>query len=170
MIAPPGPAHTVDFEFHLIEWRIMAKNFPWRRLAHLAAPYRGQVIVVALLAALATAAELVEPLIYRIAISDVSGVFVQRAANQARGDSLQPGSPLTTVPKERPTSCSEVLDKTSGVRSSRVICIFDHLVVLIDQTVDSEDKLIAISREPPAVSSWCGDCYSTKRLLNGSAT
>lgn len=69
----------------------MKKNL-WR-LAHLAAPYRGQFVVVALLAALATAAELVEPLIYRSAINDVSGVFVQRAADQSRGASLQPNSP-----------------------------------------------------------------------------
>lgn len=29
----------------------LAKNLPWRRLTHLAAPYRGQFVVVALLAA-----------------------------------------------------------------------------------------------------------------------
>jgi hypothetical protein len=43
------------------------------------------------------------------------------------------------------------------------------LVVLTDQTVDSDDKLIAIPWGPPAANSWCGDRYSTERLLNGSA-
>lgn len=69
----------------------MAKNL-WR-LVSLAAPYRRQFVLIGLLAALATAAELVEPLIYRTAINDVSGVFVQRAADQARGASLHPSSP-----------------------------------------------------------------------------
>ncbi len=70
---------------------VLAQNL-WR-LAHLAAPYRAQFAAVALLAALATAAELVEPLIYRVAINDVSGVFVQRAANQAPGSSPQLSNP-----------------------------------------------------------------------------
>lgn len=78
----------------------LAKNL-WR-LAHLAAPYRGRFVVVALLAALATAAELVEPLIYRSAINDVSGVFVQRAADQSRGASLQPGNPPHHSPQGTP--------------------------------------------------------------------
>ncbi len=60
-------------------------NFPtadstWRTLVRLAQPYRRQFLVVVLLALLGTAAELVEPLIYRTAVNDVAGVFVQRAS------------------------------------------------------------------------------------------
>lgn len=54
----------------------------WRVLLCLARPYWRQFILVALLALLGTMAELVEPLIYRVAINDVAGVFVQRATEQ----------------------------------------------------------------------------------------
>src|SRR5438093_348425 len=60
-----------------------AKHSSWHLLWRLAAPYRGRFVVIALLAALATGAELGEPLIYRIAVNDVSGVLVRRAAEQA---------------------------------------------------------------------------------------
>src|SRR6266478_2646828 len=46
----------------------------------------------------------------------------------------------------------------------------DPLVMLADQTIDSNDKLIAIHWGPPWAKSWCGNRYSTERLLNGSAT
>ena len=49
------------------------------------------------------------------------------------------------------------------------IGMFDHLRVLTDQTVHSNDKLIPIHWGPPAGKSWCGNRYSTDRLLNGSA-
>ena len=51
----------------------------WHELLRLGAPYRRRFVLIGLLAVLATAAELVEPLIYRTAINDVSGVFVHRA-------------------------------------------------------------------------------------------
>lgn len=54
----------------------------WRVFLRLARPYQGRFLLVALLAFLGTAAELAEPLIYRIAVNDVAGVFVQRAAEQ----------------------------------------------------------------------------------------
>src|SRR5262249_26793587 len=67
-------------------------NFPtgsntWRTLFHLAAPYRRQFVIVTLLALLGTTAELVEPLIYRTAVNDVAGVFVQRASEHSRLES-----------------------------------------------------------------------------------
>jgi ABC-type multidrug transport system fused ATPase/permease subunit len=42
--------------------------------------------VVAALALLGTAAELIEPLIYRVAVNDVAGVFVQRATQQPEAE------------------------------------------------------------------------------------
>jgi len=58
----------------------------WRALVQLAIPYRRTFVAIGLLAALGTIAELVEPLIYRIAINDVTGVFVQRATEQTRSE------------------------------------------------------------------------------------
>lgn len=69
----------------------MAKKL-WR-LAQLAAPYRKKFLLIGLLAALATAAELVEPLIYRAAINDVSGVFVHRATEEQHRSQLNENSP-----------------------------------------------------------------------------
>jgi ABC-type multidrug transport system fused ATPase/permease subunit len=67
-------------------------NFPtgsgtWCTLFHLAMPYRRQFVVVTLLALVGTTAELVEPLIYRTAVNDVAGVFVQRASEHSRTES-----------------------------------------------------------------------------------
>jgi ABC-type multidrug transport system fused ATPase/permease subunit len=62
----------------------------WRMLLRLARPYRGQFVVVVLLAFLGTAAELAEPLIYRTAVNDVAGVFVQRASEQPKESSSSP--------------------------------------------------------------------------------
>lgn len=69
----------------------MAKKL-WR-FAQLAAPYRKKFLLIGLLAALATAAELVEPLIYRAAINDVSGVFVHRATEEQHRNQLNENSP-----------------------------------------------------------------------------
>jgi len=44
--------------------------------------------------------------------------------------------------------------------------VLEHLIMLTNQTVDSNDKLIAIHWGPPAGNSWCGNPYSTARLLN----
>src|SRR5262245_33106492 len=59
---------------------LLMKSGPWHTLVRLALPYWRQFIIVALLALLGTAAELVEPLIYRVAINDIAGVFVRRAS------------------------------------------------------------------------------------------
>ncbi|HVN42053.1 MAG TPA: ABC transporter ATP-binding protein, partial [Steroidobacteraceae bacterium] len=48
----------------------------FRAIVRLAAPYRRQFALVAALALLATATDLVEPLIYREAVNDIAGLFV----------------------------------------------------------------------------------------------
>ncbi|MBK9089662.1 MAG: ABC transporter ATP-binding protein [Holophagales bacterium] len=58
----------------------------WRFLVSLARPYRGRFLVIALLALLGTAADLVEPLIYRAAVNDVAGLFVGQAPETADGE------------------------------------------------------------------------------------
>ena len=55
---------------------------PWRTLFTLARPFRGRILIIILLAALSTAATLIEPLIYRVAVNDVSGLFVRKAQEQ----------------------------------------------------------------------------------------
>lgn len=47
-----------------------------RALLQLARPFKKHFIVIALLALLGTAADLIQPLIYRVAINDVAGLFV----------------------------------------------------------------------------------------------
>jgi ABC-type multidrug transport system fused ATPase/permease subunit len=59
-----------------------------RALLHLARPFKKHFIAIALLALLGTAADLIQPLIYRVAINDVAGLFVhtpQPAAPERHG-------------------------------------------------------------------------------------
>jgi ATP-binding cassette, subfamily B, bacterial len=56
---------------------------PWRAILKLAAPYRARFLVVLIVAAISTAASLIEPLIYRAAVNDVAGLFVERAREDA---------------------------------------------------------------------------------------
>jgi len=55
---------------------------PWHTLLELARQFRGQLLVIVCLAALSTAASLIEPLIYRVAINDVAGLFVGKAQEE----------------------------------------------------------------------------------------
>ena len=65
------------------------KGDVWRVLEQLSRPYRRQLALVALLALLATGADLVQPLIYRTAINDVAGLFVEGAGNESDGMSVE---------------------------------------------------------------------------------
>ncbi|HRY42460.1 MAG TPA: ABC transporter ATP-binding protein [Thermoanaerobaculia bacterium] len=94
----------------------------WRHLLGLARPYRGRFLVIAVLALLGTAADLVEPLVYRAAVNDVAGLFVSRAgagassgledeeeaAPPANGPRAAPaaegGAPALLVPTPVPTA------------------------------------------------------------------
>ena len=55
----------------------------WGVLLQLAWPYRKRFLLIALLALFATGADLLQPLIYRIAINDVAGLFVDRSGGAA---------------------------------------------------------------------------------------
>jgi ABC-type multidrug transport system fused ATPase/permease subunit len=55
----------------------------WKVLLQLARPYRKRFILIALLALLGTGADLLQPLIYRTAINDVAGMFVDRVEEKA---------------------------------------------------------------------------------------
>jgi ATP-binding cassette subfamily B protein len=57
----------------------------WRVLEQLSRPHRRQLALIAVLALLSTGADLVQPLIYRTAINDVAGLFVDGAGNESAG-------------------------------------------------------------------------------------
>ena len=75
----------------------------WRFLLRLARPYRGRFLVIALLALLGTAADLVEPLIYRAAVNDVAGLFVSPPDESPAVDA---GLPAEAAPPVAPSSAT----------------------------------------------------------------
>jgi ABC-type multidrug transport system fused ATPase/permease subunit len=66
-----------------------------RALVQLARPYKKAFLVIALLALLGTGADLLQPLIYRVAINDVAGLFVDRphVASTQPGQQPAPAAP-----------------------------------------------------------------------------
>src|ERR1019366_3219012 len=69
----------------------------WKVLLQLARPYRKRFILIALLALLGTGADLLQPLIYREAINDVAGMFVDRPV-AAPAPRLVPSDAGTVAP------------------------------------------------------------------------
>ena len=70
----------------------------WRAVAALALPYRRQFLVVAAFALLATASDLLAPLIYREAVNDIAGLFVGAAPTPGVGallEMVEPDDPGT---------------------------------------------------------------------------
>src|SRR5258705_8396396 len=65
---------------------------PWRTLFRLATPFRVRILIVIGLAALSTAPTLIEPLIYRVAVNDVAGLFVRKAQEQTGQEVDEVGS------------------------------------------------------------------------------
>jgi ATP-binding cassette, subfamily B, bacterial len=55
----------------------------WRVLIDLARPFKSRFLAIALLALLGVGADLLQPLIYRAAINDVAGLFVDRVVEKA---------------------------------------------------------------------------------------
>jgi hypothetical protein len=47
--------------------------------------------------------------------------------------------------------------------------VFNRSIVLTNQTVHGNDKIISIHWVAPSVNSVCGSHYSTKKLPNGSS-
>ncbi len=79
-----------------------------RALLQLARPFKTRFIVIALLAFLATAADLTQPLIYRVAINDVAGLFVGHPpeAEEAETEVETPQTP-TPVSPPRPAASAK---------------------------------------------------------------
>jgi ATP-binding cassette, subfamily B, bacterial len=72
--------------------------------------YKSRFLLIALLALLATSADLLQPLIYRIAINDVAGLFVERPSVTV-GVHPDTGEPMV-LPRERVESNQERLGHT----------------------------------------------------------
>jgi len=70
----------------------LAELNPWRTLFNLARPFRGRILLIIFLAALSTAAALVEPLIYRVAVNDVAGLFVDKAQRETAEQETEIGA------------------------------------------------------------------------------
>ena len=64
---------------------------PWPELLKQARLFRGRILIIVLLAALSTAGELVEPLIYRVAVNDVAGLFVDKTLKQTEQPEMEVG-------------------------------------------------------------------------------
>ena len=71
----------------------------------LALPFKKQFIAIALLALAATGMDLLQPLIYRMAINDVAGMFVERPVEQTPGEEdpmVRGNPPPDPMPRPRP--------------------------------------------------------------------
>jgi len=72
------------------------KRQVWRNIFRIIVPHRRKFFIVVFIGLLSTGANLIEPLVYREAINDVAGLFVQKAKDETRGtfatDSLDDGS------------------------------------------------------------------------------
>lgn len=83
-----------------------------RALLQLARPFKKRVVLIAILALLGTGADLIQPLIYRVAINDVAGLFVTH--NQSpEAESHGPASPPTPGPSLRNPAPHETLGRGS---------------------------------------------------------
>src|SRR5579863_2704563 len=56
----------------------------WKNIVQLIVPQWRKFVLIVFIGLLATGANLIEPLIYREAINDVAGLFIQRAKDETR--------------------------------------------------------------------------------------
>jgi ABC-type multidrug transport system fused ATPase/permease subunit len=77
---------------------LLNETSPWRALWQMAAAYRSRVAIIALLALLGTGLDLVEPIIYRVAVNDVAGLFVDRYDPAYSTEAESPDETVEMVP------------------------------------------------------------------------
>src|SRR6266404_4994489 len=92
-----------------------------RALIELARPYRKSFLVVGILALLATGADLLQPLIYRIAINDVAGLFVVAEDETSPPEARQPHGPGFVAPRTPPQTLSTLLWAAAGLFAISVV-------------------------------------------------
>src|SRR5690349_14041322 len=61
-----------------------SKKQVWKNIFRIIIPHRKRFLIVVVIGLLSTGANLIEPLVYREAINDVAGLFVQRAKDETR--------------------------------------------------------------------------------------
>lgn len=88
----------------MTETNSLQKTNPLRALFQLARPFKKRFIVIAVLALLATAADLTQPLIYRVAINDVAGLFVGNPAESGAAETEEEMENLLPAPSATPTA------------------------------------------------------------------
>src|ERR1035438_8925039 len=82
ILASTAPPATILLK--AMSHRQSAENLgTWKVLLQLARPYKKRFLGIALLALLGVGADLLQPLIYRAAINDVAGLFVDRVPQRA---------------------------------------------------------------------------------------
>lgn len=65
------------------------KKDVWKNIYRLVVPYRKKLYTIFLLSLMATSVTLIEPLIYREAVNDVAGLFLQQAQDDAAGNDAE---------------------------------------------------------------------------------
>lgn len=102
------------------------KKNVWLNIYRLVKPYRKKLVLVCTISLLATAVTLLEPLIYREAVNDITGLFVQQARNdvfnEMGGDTDTDEAPVIPL-----------FDKWMGHRDSAAI----HIDTTIEYTYDT---------------------------------
>ncbi|HEY7182922.1 MAG TPA: ABC transporter ATP-binding protein [Blastocatellia bacterium] len=96
---------------------------PWRTLFQLALPYRRQFVFIALLALTATSLDLIEPLIYRTAINDIAGLFVDHFNENTPTDAelLEESSSPATTASPTPEVAPSISQASSSAASPKQI-------------------------------------------------
>ncbi|MBS1490457.1 MAG: ABC transporter ATP-binding protein [Bacteroidetes bacterium] len=140
------------------------KTSVWKNIARLIVPHWKRFLLVVLIGLLGTGANLIEPLVYREAINDVAGLFIQKAKEETRQqyqtDSTQVDEPdessglsdiLSKVLPKKPHSRHEVAGRTP-VQAIQTLM----LAVVILFVVNMLGQLFVLLGENLNVKLSCG--------------
>lgn len=105
------------------------KRNVWRSIFLLIKPYKKRLVTVFIVSLIATGVSLLEPLIYREAINDVAGLFVQKESAQQQTDSTEEKSIIPYVEKLMGRS------DTAGLLKDTVVYTYDTIHVAKDTTI-----------------------------------
>jgi ABC-type multidrug transport system fused ATPase/permease subunit len=143
----------------------------FRALIELARPHKKRFLIIALLALLATGSDLLQPLIYRVAINDVAGLFVDRphGAGTPSGQSAAPAVPRrpdqelgrlrdTQLPHRPDYVAPRTRRQTLSTLMLAVVLLFLTSVVghFLSLMADSQSTLVASHIEGKLIQSTFG--------------